>query len=1031
MLRGLKALVAVLGLVLGSQALAQTATFIDLAKESTATTGTGASLVVSGAVSGFLTIEAAATQAGKSINGATVHYGITDGSNRESGPGTYDAGTNTLTRCTSGVNCTSTNSGNRIDLSGSAQVGITAIARSFDDLATAIAATDLDYTDDAGTAGLAITESETLTFAGDSGGIDTSGSGNTLTISFDPAEAETGLEAVLDKDDLQGNLTLAGDVDGAHGANDIDEAAVEIEIEGVLDLADLQTKVIDNLTDVTITSLADNEILTSSGGVWINQTWGEVEAQIEAVVDAADLQGDITLTTDTAGDYVATVADGTGIDGTATGEGSTYTPTFDATELTGTTTFGAGAAVVAAADFSASDDVLIADDIDFGAGDVQIAYSANDLAFTGVTGDYSFDDTVFVTGTVDASDDLDAGDDVLIADDISFGGGDVLIEYAANDLSFSGVTGDYSFDDTVGITGSLTASVDVTATSGDVTAGDDLIATDDVLLSDSGVVNFGAGDCTLTDGTDLLTIAGCLVTLDLSDNQVAQADIADDAVGNAELDFIDGDTPGDEDCITIETGGANGSLEAQACGGGSQTPWGADIDTAGFTLSNTGLTDTIVLDFEEDQLELTNDAADGTGVQIKAHHDSSSPADGDLAFDLLVHAGADDEEVGRIALEVDDGSTTTEDTRWRVFNDVAGSSVESLTMTGALASFAGSVTAATDLTATAGDVTAGDDLLGDDLFLTDGLVAIQVTGTDDGSVGPVWVFQHDSATPADGDLPLDLQVFAGADDEEVGRIALELDDGGTGSEDTQWRFFNDVAGTSAQQVAIGQGLIIGAGTTFPGAGDLRVTEVELGADSDTTIARSAAGEATIEGDAVKHAGRQTIPLAAGAGVQPAGGGIATCTGVAAFDSGTNDVFLRQCSFSAGTDNAIYFTFFFPKSAAESTDLVVQVDWTSATTTDTTDDVIWTAAAVCFSNDDSINANAFPAVDTVTDTQTAAGDYLVSGEITAITPAGSPAEGDGCVLRITRDADAGGDNFNGTAELIQVRLYYVDSASSDD
>jgi len=43
----------------------------------------------------------------------------------------------------------------------------------------------------------------------------------------------------------------------------------------------------------------------------------------------------IDLGTDTTGNYVATVADGTGIDGTATGEGSTYTPSFDATELNG------------------------------------------------------------------------------------------------------------------------------------------------------------------------------------------------------------------------------------------------------------------------------------------------------------------------------------------------------------------------------------------------------------------------------------------------------------------------------------------------------------------------------------------------------------------------------------------------------------------------------------------------------------------------------------------------------------------------
>lgn len=41
----------------------------------------------------------------------------------------------------------------------------------------------------------------------------------------------------------------------------------------------------------------------------------------------------LNLGADTTGNYVADVADGTGIDGTATGEGSTYTPTFDSTEL--------------------------------------------------------------------------------------------------------------------------------------------------------------------------------------------------------------------------------------------------------------------------------------------------------------------------------------------------------------------------------------------------------------------------------------------------------------------------------------------------------------------------------------------------------------------------------------------------------------------------------------------------------------------------------------------------------------------------
>jgi len=47
----------------------------------------------------------------------------------------------------------------------------------------------------------------------------------------------------------------------------------------------------------------------------------------------------------TIANYVGTVADGTGIDGTASGAGSTYTPTFDATEL-GNLTWGSGAGIV-------------------------------------------------------------------------------------------------------------------------------------------------------------------------------------------------------------------------------------------------------------------------------------------------------------------------------------------------------------------------------------------------------------------------------------------------------------------------------------------------------------------------------------------------------------------------------------------------------------------------------------------------------------------------------------------------------------
>lgn len=312
---------------------------------------------------------------------------------------------------------------------------------------------------------------------------------------------------------------------------------------------------------------------------------------------------------------------------------------------------------------------------------------------------------------------------------------------------------------------------------------------------------------------------------------------------------------------------------------------------------------------------------------------------------------------------------------------------------------------------------------------------LEVTNTSPGAGGPGFTFYQNSASPAVQDF-VGFQAGLGKDDggnlvnayAGFNYIILDPTDG---TEDGEAQFTAMVNGTLVTSMGISNGVIIGSTSVFPGAGNLRVGSIEVGADTDTTFSRTAAGEVAVEGDAIKHAGRQTIPLTAGAGVVPSGGGIAGCTPVSAFDSGTNDVFLRQCSFSATVDNAIYYYFTFPKSAAETTDLVARVDWTSATGTDTTDDVIWNASAVCFSNDDPINGNAFPADDAVTDTQTAAGDFLSSPEITAITPAGTPAEGDACVLRIRRDADNGSDNFNGTADLIGVQLYYTDNASSDD
>lgn len=65
----------------------------------------------------------------------------------------------------------------------------------------------------------------------------------------------------------------------------------------------------------------------------------------------------VALTTDTTGNYVGSVADGTGIDGTAAGEGAVYTPTLDLTEIS-STTWGAGAFTTMTFDAGAVDPIF-------------------------------------------------------------------------------------------------------------------------------------------------------------------------------------------------------------------------------------------------------------------------------------------------------------------------------------------------------------------------------------------------------------------------------------------------------------------------------------------------------------------------------------------------------------------------------------------------------------------------------------------------------------------------------------------------
>lgn len=93
----------------------------NIARMTTATTGTG-TITLGSAVSGYLTFALAGVS-----DGETIAYGIKDGTNSEVGIGTYTSSGTTLTRSVT----KSTNSDSAINLSGTAEVYITARKEDF------------------------------------------------------------------------------------------------------------------------------------------------------------------------------------------------------------------------------------------------------------------------------------------------------------------------------------------------------------------------------------------------------------------------------------------------------------------------------------------------------------------------------------------------------------------------------------------------------------------------------------------------------------------------------------------------------------------------------------------------------------------------------------------------------------------------------------------------------------------------------------------------------------------------------------
>jgi len=117
----------------------------------------------------------------------------------------------------------------------------------------------------------------------------------------------------------------------------------------------------DNAFEMWGTNLAGTEVQRVNLTSHVNTAaWTFMDTNVTAgsgatITATGVTANSVALTTDTTGNYVAAVADGTGVDGTCSSEGCTYTPTLDLTEITPTTTWGAGAFTAMKFDAGATD----------------------------------------------------------------------------------------------------------------------------------------------------------------------------------------------------------------------------------------------------------------------------------------------------------------------------------------------------------------------------------------------------------------------------------------------------------------------------------------------------------------------------------------------------------------------------------------------------------------------------------------------------------------------------------------------------
>jgi hypothetical protein len=303
-----------------------------------------------------------------------------------------------------------------------------------------------------------------------------------------------------------------------------------------------------------------------------------------------------------------------------------------------------------------------------------------------------------------------------------------------------------------------------------------------------------------------------------------------------------------------------------------------------------------------------------------------------------------------------------------------------------------------------------------------------IQNTSAGSGGPIMEFYANSASGEDGDDIGYFEMFGNSDTAvkvRYGAFGSYSIDSENGAEDGAFFFNTTIAGnTGSQAMLLGDGVIFGSGSTFPGLGNIRLTNIELGADTDTTIARTAAGRASLEGAQIELAGTQMIYVPAAAMISRATSG-ADCSKT--FDSGAADNTIRVCGFDTGADEWAHFTISMPPRWNEGT-ITAQYVWTTGGASTPGETVSIDISCVAISDDDGLN-NALGTPINVDDTMLSADlDLMTSAVSSAVTCAGTPAANDTVQFGVMRDISD--DNVAADMDLIGVRLFITTDTAND-